>query len=725
MYHRYNKFFSLLSFLLLIPSLVYAQDFLNISAISQYYHNWQAGVYDIAVQGDYAYLACENDGLRIINIAEPNSFHDVARLDYDYALKVAVSGNYAYLATISNDIHIIDISNPASPQEVGLIPLDCYIEMFRLTGNYLFANTLGGGLAIYDISNPLNPLVVSSPNNIPELSDIEIHGETAYGAGYLDGLMVIDISDFTSMHVLRSYQLQDGNYVTGVAVSGNYGFIACGWDGFRVVDLTTMEAVASIDSLYYAFGLKMAGSHVYLNYGDPECPLAAIDISDPLSPQVLSIYHPPQDIANFAICDNNAYIADFDHGVRVVDIADPDDIHEVSRYSRYGHDLNVIVAGDLAYVQENYKLKIIDIADLQNPQELGYYELDWSYNDLKIVNDIGYIVQFSTTFLHAIDISDPTLPSLLGTFSVADNDVHYELAIYDHYAYITENNGLRIIDIFDPGNMQEVGYFDYGYMGNTQIEIIDHYAFLQGNGRLLKVFDLTDPLSPSILTTCDFGERYSGLKESDGLIYVTSSRTLRVFDMPTSGQWTPLSTSTIFFDDSRSIMGMDIQGNFLYLTDTYMGLNVYDITDYSSPRCVGYFATPGSAYGVAAIAEIAIVADRDNLGIYDCSGAITGIEQPDQSIPEVFSLLPNYPNPFNASTQIQFELPAPNHVMITVFDILGRDVATIADHDFTVGRHSLIFNGTGDDGKSIASGRYYIQAKSGNAIQNMPILLLK
>ncbi len=725
MHHRYNKIFILLSFLLLLSPITNAQDCLNISVYDQYYHNWQTGVNDVAVYGDYAYLACQQDGLRIINIAEPYSYYDVARIDYEYAYGVDVSGSYAFVAIPGSTIKIIDVSNPAAPQETGEILIGRYVGMFRVIGDYLYTNSDCEGLLIYDISDPLNPIVVSSPNAVPGVTDIEVHGDIAYGASYLDGLLVIDISDFSAINVVSSYELNDGNWVNGATVSGNYAYLACGWDGFRVVDLTTMQAVSSIDSLNYAFGVDLVDSHVYLNYGDPDCPLAAIDVSDPCNPRTASIYYPPQDISTFVIRDNMAYVADFDHGLRVVNISNPENICEAYRYNRTGQDYKVFVANNLAYIQESHKLKVVDVSDLTDPHELGYFELDWWDGDMKINGNIGYIARCSNKCLLSVDLSDPAAPDLLGSFTTEDNDVHYELAIYDHYAYITENYGLRIIDISDPGNMLEANFIGYGYNGRTKIDIIGQYLFLQGNDYQLKVYDLTDPISPALMTSYNMTERCTGIKRSGELFYLTSSRTYRVFELPSSEQWTPLSMSMIFPDNTRYIKGMEMNGKCLYLTDNQLGLNVFDITDYSSPRCVGYYQTPGSANGIAVLGDIAIIADGSNLGIYDCSGAITGIEQADLSVPEAFSLLPNYPNPFNASTQIQFELPSPDHVAITIFDILGRDVATLADRDFAAGKHSLIWNGTDADGRTIASGRYFIRAKAGDATQSMPILLLK
>lgn len=69
--------------------------------------------------------------------------------------------------------------------------------------------------------------------------------------------------------------------------------------------------------------------------------------------------------------------------------------------------------------------------------------------------------------------------------------------------------------------------------------------------------------------------------------------------------------------------------------------------------------------------------------------------------PRTFSLSPNYPNPFNPTTTLAFELPQTSRVTLTVYDVLGREIVRLADGDFEPGRHEAVF-----DARSVASGLY-------------------
>jgi photosystem II stability/assembly factor-like uncharacterized protein len=77
------------------------------------------------------------------------------------------------------------------------------------------------------------------------------------------------------------------------------------------------------------------------------------------------------------------------------------------------------------------------------------------------------------------------------------------------------------------------------------------------------------------------------------------------------------------------------------------------------------------------------------------------------NLPEKFSLNQNYPNPFNPSTVITYQLTMNSQVSLKIYDILGREVKTLADEEETAGQHAVLWEGTDYDGRQVASGVYY------------------
>ena len=86
---------------------------------------------------------------------------------------------------------------------------------------------------------------------------------------------------------------------------------------------------------------------------------------------------------------------------------------------------------------------------------------------------------------------------------------------------------------------------------------------------------------------------------------------------------------------------------------------------------------------------------------------ITGIEDP-RNGPAGYLLDQNYPNPFNPETVIEYSLPIAQYVVLTVFDIAGRELAVLVDSHADAGSHRITFNG-----KGVASGVYVYRIVAG------------
>ena len=113
------------------------------------------------------------------------------------------------------------------------------------------------------------------------------------------------------------------------------------------------------------------------------------------------------------------------------------------------------------------------------------------------------------------------------------------------------------------------------------------------------------------------------------------------------------------------------------------------------------------------------------------NSTITGIsaEKISSQQPTSF-VLSNYPNPFNPSTKIRFEIPASGFVTLKVFDVLGREIATLINERKASGIYEVNFSAgggsaPGGDGSALASGIYYSRLQTENSVLTKRMVLLK
>ncbi len=234
----------------------------------------------VAVAGNYAYVANYEDGLRVYDVsdpANPTSVFNVPETVYGgLAWGVAVAGDYLYLANFEDGVRVYDLTDPAAPVEVTGAHMDADGQAYALavSGNYLYVANGDGGLLIYDVSHPTQPDFTGQI--VPPLGaayGLAVAGNLVYVANGGDGLRIYDVSSpanpIERAHVGGS---NESLYVAyGVAVEGGFAFLACNEPGLEVYDVKDVNNVALVGSLNeggQALYVTVAGGLVYVANGD-------------------------------------------------------------------------------------------------------------------------------------------------------------------------------------------------------------------------------------------------------------------------------------------------------------------------------------------------------------------------------------------------------------------------------------------------------------------------
>lgn len=170
---------------------------------------------------------------------------------------------------------------------------------------------------------------------------------------------------------------------------------------------------------------------------------------------------------------------------------------------------------------------------------------------------------------------------------------------------------------------------------------------------------------------------------------------------------------------SGNINGMDGKGSDFWLG---RGTGIYRSTDngdtWNSVHTAGGtvnhldFYTEGTCLNGWAVGSGGSIARMN--------GVLTGVQDPVINVPASFKLNQNYPNPFNPSTTISFDIPKAEVIELKVFDMLGREVATLVNGFRQAGIYRVDF-----DASALSSGVYIYRIKAGDFVESKKMTLLK
>jgi hypothetical protein len=110
----------------------------------------------------------------------------------------------------------------------------------------------------------------------------------------------------------------------------------------------------------------------------------------------------------------------------------------------------------------------------------------------------------------------------------------------------------------------------------------------------------------------------------------------------------------------------------------------------------------------------------DGLIGHTTSGGSTAVSEGKIMRPTSFSLEQNYPNPFNPATNIAFTLPAKSFVSLKIFDVIGREIATVVSEELSSGPHAYTWNAG-----ALGSGVYFYRLQAGSFIETKKLILIK
>jgi hypothetical protein len=270
--------------ILLLAGIAPAFDSLNVRLVGRWDSLPDNFSFGVTARGDYAYVADYSAGLRVISVSDPAHPIEVGYFDTPgQADGVAVVGDLVYVSDGDCGLRVVSVADPAHPTEVGhCATLDYAREVVVV--DYLVYVADDSGLTVISVADPAHPSPVGRYDQRYGAFGLAVVGAYAY-LGNDDGLWVISIADPTQPTCV-------GRYATsgmGVAVQGNYAYIAAGTAGLRVVSVADptnpVEVGCLVDSANPAVvRLAVSGDYVYVVPGIQTKGLMVISVADPTNP---------------------------------------------------------------------------------------------------------------------------------------------------------------------------------------------------------------------------------------------------------------------------------------------------------------------------------------------------------------------------------------------------------------------------------------------------------
>ncbi len=587
----------------------------------------------MAVQGDLAYLACGQGGLQILDIHDSSAPIVVGRVGVSgWAQDVAVAGNHAYVAADNAGLQVIDVSNPANPVLVGTYS-ESYVTVVAVAGDYAYVGDWLG-LQVLDVSNPENPALVGTYSGSYPV-DLAVAGNYAYVADWL-GLQVIDVGNPANLVTVGVYVnwLHFSGTATCVAVAGHYAYLT--WQYFDVgpdpenplplysmhiidvSDPSTPELVGSCDIGDYVSDVAVAGNYAYVANGG----LGIINISSPWWPVQVGWYIGAEGgVQGLAAAGDYVYAAAAEGGLQVLDVSNPTNPARVGG-AAIGSAREAVVVGDYAYMADGYRgLRVIDVRDPASPVGAAEYDTRGYAHGVLVAGNYAYMADGGAG-LQVMSVSNPTSPVPVGGYDTSG--YAYGVLVAGNYAYMANGGaGLQVMNVSNPTSPVPVGGYDtsgYAY----GVLVAGNYAYMADGGAGLHVLDVSNPASPVRVGVCDTSGYAYGVAVVGNYAYVADGGAgLQVIDV--SDPADPVRVGV--YETSGIAQDVAVSGSHALVADGYRGLQVIDVSDPAIPTRVGGYDTSGRAYAVQVTGDLVYLADGSGgvviLRIKDTAPVIT------------------------------------------------------------------------------------------------------
>ncbi len=501
---------------------------------------------------------------------------------YGHCNAVQVRGNFAYLGN-GKMFQVLDISNPESLKVVGEVMTHGQIYAMILQGNYVYVVP---PLSVIDVSNPQSPSVVFVQDSGAIDFSLALSGEILY-IGDISGLIhAVDVHDPRHPKEV-GLGAASGSLVNSLAISDTclYATTIDGSlvDVFDVSDSSAVRYLTSVPPWIGGGGpLTVDGNYLYVAATSGPA-FHVYDITNRTSPVALSFLDIPEFIVSISVKDTLAFLGRLEKGFTVLSIAD-----------------------------KMYPKVISTLPDTLPLSSVGFSAFDSAHH--------AYIAAGNA--LWVVDFADYASMKSVSNFLTSSDVMSVALDSSGHAYVGTLYAGVKVLDVSNPGIPSLLGYFfTDAYVRNLAVQGGTAFAL---TNNFLWVLDVTSPQMPTLLNRLDFEDTVQtnpyaaqGCFVLDGTRVVVARPSNRIFIIDASDPASPT------IKGSFRVQGVPVRiatyGDYLYIVKGADGLDVYDISNPTSPMLVDSLRNIFSV-GIARTGHN-LVLEENGVTVYDVSNA--------------------------------------------------------------------------------------------------------
>jgi len=458
-----------------------------------------AVISDLCVKDTFCY-AVGGDSLRIYNVASP-SLPSLTGAVRDSGDLVVVANGYAFSAG-RWVMNIYNVADPANPTWANSRGGPAYAMFVRR--NLLFCSSVQpDNMTILNISDPLN---ITQVSQVAGYGGDGLFVDDSYAYLPCDyehsGLFVIDVSD-SSHPSLRDSIDPEGvtEWEPYVPRPNTYGYLADDYGGLITLDLHDPQFISEVWSGYKAeqsVNIAVDNGRAYIANGWVGTQI--VDVTDPVRPASLSVYDTSDSRGTNAVVarDSFAFVgmsgAYGRRSLRVLDVSDPSHPTLVAEDSCHGWPEDLVLRDSLLYLAEPYQFQVFNVARPREPVRVGSCGLSGDVRGIDLGDTIAY-VGMGSGGLVCINIANPSTPTVIGTWGGRTSGVH----INDTLAFVAgPYTGCACLSVANPAAPYVI---DSLYLEQWWNDVALEDSLVFAGGTWIHVVDASDPRNLRVVGT--------------------------------------------------------------------------------------------------------------------------------------------------------------------------------------------------------------------------------